>query len=228
MPDYILQIILVLYLMVFYNLIAHKVLHDKHQLAFSVFMSAVIIVVGLRYLNLSFEDLGFNNFLYGFLIGGLFSIILALLITLGSNIKFTKSFFEDSRVLGVKPKRMLKKTLIDIPITTVFFEEILFRGLLLGYFLTKTGTLNAVMFSSLLFGIWHILPALNYAKTNSKAKGLPILTVMGTVLFTSLAGLFFSFLRVISGSIIAPMMIHYVSNSGSYTASWLLFNKPKK
>ena len=223
MTDFFIQVTSVLVLMVLYNFISHKVLHDKHHLAFPISATIAVIVVALFPFNLTLEDLGFTNLIQGLLFGGVIAVILGLVIAIGSRLKYTKPFFVDSRVLDVPYRRFFKKTLIDIPFITVIFEEVLFRGLILGYLLKHSGQTEAIVVSSILFGLWHILPSLNFAKTNEKANGLPLATITGTVVFTAITGVFFAWLRVESGSIVAPIMIHYVANSGGYTASWLLY-----
>lgn len=220
MTDFIVQIILVLVLMVIYNLLSHVLLHDNHKLAFAIFMSTVIILIGLNFMSLSLADFGFGNPVKGLIYGGGFASVLIIGIGIGSTYKKTKNMFRDTRVLNISPSRLLRKTLIDIPITTVLFEEILFRGLILGFLLTQTDQLNAMIGSSVLFGVWHILPALKFSKTNGKASGFPLATVVGTVLFTGLTGMLFAWLRVESTSILAPMVIHFVANSGGFAASW--------
>jgi len=224
MSDFVIQILLVLAFMVVYNVTAHNLLRDNHQLGFALAMTALVLLIGYNAIGLTSSDFGFSNPLKGFLIGGFFALFLSLLIVFGSKFKKTKSFFSDTRVLNIKPQKLLRKTLIDIPFATVLFEELLFRGLILGFLLTQTTQLYALIGSSVLFGIWHILPALDFAKTNDKAKGFPLLTIVGTVIFTGLTGMVFGWLRIESGSIIAPMLIHFASNSGSYTASWFSLN----
>ncbi len=62
--------------------------------------------------------------------------------------------------------------------------------------------------------------SLEFIKTNEKAGGFPLATIIGTVLFTAASGVGFALLRHWSGSIIAPMILHYSVNSGSFLASW--------
>lgn len=224
MYDFFIQLATILLLMFAYNLIQHKVLQEKYHLLFASVASAAVIAWGLAVLDLTLSDLGVTNFVSGLLYGGGLAIIITISIATAAKHNRTGSFFEDTRVLGVRPKNLLKKTLVEIPITTVLFEEILFRGLLVGYFLTQTSDINAILLSSVLFGFWHILPALNFAKTNKAAQGLPVITIIGTIIFTTLTGMAFAWLRVVSGSILAPMLIHFASNSGGYMASWLRLN----
>src|SRR5436189_191641 len=63
------------------------------------------------------------------------------------------------------------------------------------------------------FGIWHVLPPLDVTRTSTAIRGRGslaerrrvLLTVLGTVLFTAVAGVVFAELRRRSGSLVAPL-----------------------
>lgn len=80
-----------------------------------------------------------------------------------------------------------------IPVGTVLTEELLFRGVL--------DALSPVA-SPIIFGLWHIHPA--------RAAGD---SVVGTVAGTAFAGALFSWLRARSGSVLAPMLLHFTVNA---------------
>jgi membrane protease YdiL (CAAX protease family) len=108
---------------------------------------------------------------------------------------------------------------VSIPLSTVIFEEVAFRGVLWGLLEADHGVLVATSVSSVLFGVWHILPALKLARTNTAVRGdrdssgtRALLTVLGTVLFTTVAGVLFAELRRRSGSLVAPMVLHWAAN----------------
>jgi uncharacterized protein len=82
--------------------------------------------------------------------------------------------------------------------------------------------------SSALFGLWHVLPSLNLADVNPVFEGLlgsgiagKLVGVAIAVVGTFLIGLWLCFLRYRSGSILAPMIVHYASNAGGYLFAWL-------
>lgn len=212
---------MILGLMALYSYLSNRVVKDKHQTIFAIAMAIAVVLWGVKILDLSWTDIGIANPLMGFFIGGMASVVIAAVIWIASANKLTRNFFIDSRAQNILLRQMLKKTLFDIPVATVLFEELLFRGLLLGFLLSQTDQLTAVVVSSLLFGIWHILPSIKFAKTNDKAARFPFITIVATVAVTSVAGLFFAWLRVESGSILAPIMVHFTANSGSFFASWL-------
>ena len=88
---------------------------------------------------------------------------------------------------------------LHIPVGTVVAEELLFRSAL-------TALVGPVP-QALVFGLWHIRPA--------RIEGD---SVAGTVLVTALSGLVFAWLRVRSGSILAPALAHLAVNVGGAVA----------
>jgi membrane protease YdiL (CAAX protease family) len=80
-----------------------------------------------------------------------------------------------------------------------------------------------------LFGIWHVLPSIGTHEKNPAlgsvvGSGLRanILTVAGSVLVTTVAGVIFALMRIVSGSVIAPMGLHWATNGLGYGFSWVI------
>jgi len=81
------------------------------------------------------------------------------------------------------------------------------------------GARAATTVSSALFGLWHVLPSLGLA-TDDEAVGTIVgrgtagqaMSVLGTVLFTGLAGVVFCELRRRSGSLLASAGLHWAAN----------------
>ena len=78
---------------------------------------------------------------------------------------------------------------------------------------------TATIVSSVLFGLWHVLPALGLASSNEaigstagKGTSGQAISVAGTVLFTGLAGVVFCELRRRSGSLLASAGLHWATN----------------
>ncbi len=109
------------------------------------------------------------------------------------------------------------KLLVNIPFQTVVFEEVVFRGVLLALLLRATGVVRAVLLSSVLFGFWHVVPTIENA-----ANGVSVGEVAGTVVFTAVAGALFAGLRLLSGSLLAPALMHLATNGFLYLAGYLL------
>jgi uncharacterized protein len=109
--------------------------------------------------------------------------------------------------------------LVVIPLGTVLPEELAFRGLLLVLLERRHGVVAATVASSGLFGLWHVLASLGGGATNAAIAGVvggdtigTVVRVVATVGFTSAAGAVLCWLRLRSGSLIAPMLAHWTVN----------------
>jgi CAAX protease family protein len=110
-------------------------------------------------------------------------------------------------------------TLVVIPLGTVLPEELAFRGVLWALLCRRSGPWVATAGSSVLFGLWHVLPALGGGPANevvvaavgSGGTGTAI-RVAGTVVFTGAAGVGLCWLRMRSGSLLAPILLHWAVN----------------
>ena len=96
------------------------------------------------------------------------------------------------------------------------FEEVLFRTVLLGALLTRWSTRTALAASSVLFGLWHVVPAW---ETTSGSVVATAGAIVGTVVVTTVAGLLFGGLRLRSRSVVAPILAHIGTNSFAYVAA---------
>jgi membrane protease YdiL (CAAX protease family) len=106
-------------------------------------------------------------------------------------------------------------SLVLLPLKTVIFEELAFRGLLLSLvYKLKSSKRIAVLVSSLTFGLWHL--SSSYTVGDYDIGGgvvVPRLLVMtGIVLITALVGAALCELRWRSKSLIAPIMAHWFIN----------------
>ena len=142
----------------------------------------------------------------------------AVVFAAGAALPLTRGAFRDTRYqLGWG--QALLTALVLIPLGTVLFEEVAFRGVLWGLLRRWHGTWTATLVSSALFGLWHVLPSLGLARSD-QAIGSTVgqgtsgqaISVLGTVLFTSLAGVVFCELRRRSGSLLASAGLHWATN----------------
>jgi uncharacterized protein len=113
----------------------------------------------------------------------------------------------------------LWRVLVVIPLGTVLPEELAFRGLLLALLGRRYGVVAGILLSSGLFGLWHVVPSLGGGTANATiasvvgadAAGM-VARVVVTVGFTSLAGAVLCWLRLRSGSLLAPILAHWTVN----------------
>jgi uncharacterized protein len=115
--------------------------------------------------------------------------------------------------------RALLAAFVLIPVRTVLLEEIAFRGVLWALLRRLRSARSATAWSSALFGLWHLLPAVGFAGGNVAAQHLlgrstagTAVVVAGTVVFTAAAGVVLCELRRRSGSLIAPIGLHWAAN----------------
>ena len=142
----------------------------------------------------------------------------AAVLAAGAAIPLTRGAFRDVRYHLDWGHALLTAFLL-IPLGTVLFEEVAFRGVLWGLLRRGHGTRTATIVSSALFGLWHVLPSLGLSVDN-EAVGSTVGTgtsgeafaVLGTVLFTALAGVVFCELRRRSGSLLASAGLHWAAN----------------
>ena len=102
--------------------------------------------------------------------------------------------------------------LVTIPLGTVLPEELAFRGVLLALLRRRAGTRAATVTSSVLFGLWHVPPALGGGAANELLGADPAIRVAVTVLVTAVAGLVLCGLRLRAGSLLAPVLAHWAAN----------------
>lgn len=136
--------------------------------------------------------------------------VLAIVTVLVVAFLFDKNAFHDSRYHH-SFSTALFAALVLLPLKTVLFEEIAFRGILLALFLQfKKSRLFATIASSLLFGAWHIISA---TKIGGQYPDPNLIVVLGVFILTSAAGLIFCWLRWHSGSLIASIAAHWAINA---------------
>ena len=104
---------------------------------------------------------------------------------------------------------------IRIPVGTALLEELAFRGVLLGAWTRIGGQLQAAIGSSIVFGLWHVRPTIELLDANGLAPigATRLGLVFAAVAATACAGLLFSWLRIRSGSLLAPYIAHAGVNS---------------
>ena len=129
----------------------------------------------------------------------------------------TKRLFDDERVpRDAHAWERLYQTVIRIPVGTVVFEELAFRGVLLALLRRRLRPPAAVAVDSALFGLWHIVPTVATAKVNG-IVGIPRLAlVSGSVLATTAGGAVLCALRMRARHVVAPALLHLGFNDAGY------------
>ncbi len=121
----------------------------------------------------------------------------------------------DARAGGLDGAEIAVQALVRIPLGTVLCEESAFRGVLQAAAGRVLPLPAATAVSCAVFGVWHIRPTLGGLAANDLAGGVAATAtaVLLTVLWTAAAALLFTWLRLRSGSLLAPALLHLAANS---------------
>lgn len=181
--------------------------------------AAALLWLGVRRAGLTAVDLGVDRLRAraGLQLGLVVAAGGVAVMAVGAALPFTRALFEDARVGNIGGGLLLYRMLVRIPLGTVILEELAFRGALFGAWQRWRGTSAAVVGSSLIFGLWHVRPALDLLDVNdlAPAGAERILAVVGAVVLTWLAGIFFCLLRLRGKGLIAPTVAHAVVNAAA-------------
>jgi uncharacterized protein len=142
--------------------------------------------------------------------------VVGVVYTAAALLPATRPAFLDTRYDLPLPGA-LRLALVVIPLGTVLPEELAFRSVLWGALARSSRPWQVLATTSVLFGLWHVLPALHVGATNdgvaSATGGNEAVAVLGTVALTTLGGLVFGELRRRSGSVLAGAGAHWATNA---------------
>ena len=193
-------------------------LHDKIYLWLNLSLLLIIWGWSKKFLKLSNEDVGlrrknlFRSLLLGFAVACAiiipFALILWIRASLGLSIR--------GPLLPVHTlQNLLWRSLFRIPLGTALFEEMLFRGFAYGYIRKRMSELKTILYTSLLFAIWHIVPAFKTVRCNFEVGefflGIAIWVVFLTGSF--IAGLLFGWIRYQGKHVAGCILAHALINS---------------
>lgn len=182
---------------------------------------AVALIAFARASGLTWHQLGLARRTHaaGLRWGGVVIAAVAAVYLIGVLLPVTRSAFLDVRY-HLPPAGVLLTAFVMIPLGTVLLEEVAFRSVLWGFLSRHARMWQVLGGSSLLFGLWHVIPASASASGNAAigstfgALGAYATTavVVGTVCFTAVGGLVAGELRRRSGSLLASMGMHWATN----------------
>ncbi|MFI2203321.1 lysostaphin resistance A-like protein [Streptomyces sp. NPDC020192] len=155
--------------------------------------------------------------------------IVAAVYLIGALLPFTRELFSDSRTRHLAGGEVALRMFVKVPLGTVLLEEYAFRGVLYGLIRRSRGVLASTAVSSVLFGLWHVLPSLSLATEKPALTAVfghaptgAVVADIGAVLFTAAAGVLFCELRRRSDSLLAPIGLHWATNALGYLAAFVL------
>jgi membrane protease YdiL (CAAX protease family) len=136
---------------------------------------------------------------------------------------FKQSTFKDPRY-HQSLKTAFTSVLFILPIQTVLFEELAFRGIMPSLIKSLSSSLIVtVIVSALLFGLWHIATAPRGEFLGSQHVSNYLIIGL-TLLATTAGGAALYLLRYKSGSLVAPIAVHWFVNGFAImlsSLSWL-------
>jgi membrane protease YdiL (CAAX protease family) len=118
----------------------------------------------------------------------------------------------DPRLASLGRMDAFTQIFVRIPVFTALIEEAFFRGVLHAALMALYPVEVAVWLGAGLFGLWHIGPGLDQARAGEKSRPAGAVHTIVTVVATTVAGLFFVWLRLETGSIWAPVAVHAAIN----------------
>jgi membrane protease YdiL (CAAX protease family) len=193
--------------------------------------AAVGLVVLLRSNGVGWAELGLGRDHWKSGIGyALAAVALVVaVIAVGVLLPLTRPMFMNNHYVTISGA--LLASMIIIPLQTVIPEELVFRGVLHGALNRAWGFRGVALAGSLLFGLWHVATSLGLTSSNVGFTRMlgggvagTLAGVMLAVLATGVAGFVFSWLRRRSGSLIAPIALHWSLNGLGALAAALVWH----
>ena len=138
-------------------------------------------------------------------------------IAIGALLPWTRPMFMNNHYATISGA--LIASMVIIPLQTVIPEELAFRGVLHGALDRAWGFRGVAAAGSLLFGLWHVASSLGLTSGNVGFTRLfgggifgMVAGVVMAVVATGIAGFVFTWLRRRSGSLLAPIALHWSLN----------------
>jgi uncharacterized protein len=173
--------------------------------------------------GLTAADMGFGR---GRWLPGRLGSLLAAATAAGwlaaAGVPAARPVLDDKRIEGLNGRGLAYQTLVRIPVGTVLWEEIAFRGVLQAALRRVMSEPAAIAVTSGLFGLWHIRPTAGALRVNGLAdgRGRTVTGVAAGVAATAAGGVLLSWLRARSGRLAAPVALHLAINCGGLAAAW--------
>lgn len=224
-----LDVAIVVLVLVVSNLIAH---FTTVWLSIATVPAAAIILLALtRRRGLGWAELGLSPRQWK--TGSLYALgavgLVLTVVAIGALLPITRPFFMADRYATISAA--LVASMIVIPLQTVIPEELAFRGVLQGTLGRIYGARGVFAAGSLLFGLWHIASSMGLTSGNAGLSNFlgggvvgPVIGIAAAVVATAAAGLVFTWLRQRSGSLIAPIALHWSLNGIGALAAALVWH----
>ena len=202
-----------------WNLIARPVLPSGYHVDGGLLVAAAVVVLGV-WGGLDVDGLGLapRRLPAGVGYGAAATAVVTGVVLLGVALPATRQLFHTARAEVSLAELILEMTL-TIPLGTVVVEELAFRGTLLGLLCRLLPPVRAALVCSTLFGLWHVY---SVVRATGGSEVHVFAAAVGTFLATAAAGIAFCWLRMRSGSLLAPAIAHLATNTVALVAAWIV------
>jgi membrane protease YdiL (CAAX protease family) len=193
--------------------------------------AAIGLLVLLRSRGLGWTELGLGREHWKTGVGYAVAAVALVLtvIAVGALLPWTRPMFMNNHYATVSGA--LVASMVIIPLQTVIPEELAFRGVLHGALTRAWGFRSVAAAGSLLFGLWHVATSLGLTSSNVGFTRLfgggfvgELAGVLLAVAATAMAGFVFTWLRRRSGSLLAPIALHWSLNGLGALAAALVWH----
>ncbi|WP_099020724.1 CPBP family intramembrane glutamic endopeptidase [Mycolicibacterium palauense] len=211
------------------NLIAHFTTPLANVATVPVAALALLLLIRSRGLGWAELGLGRDHWRSGVGYALAAFALVGAVIAVGALMPWTRPMFLNNHYATVSGA--LIASMVIIPLQTVIPEEIAFRGVLHGALDRAWGFRGVAAAGSLLFGLWHVASSLGLTSGNVGLTRLfgggvlgMVIGVVAAVIATGAAGFVFTWLRRRSGSLIAPIALHWSLNGLGALAAALVWH----
>ncbi len=189
--------------------------------------AATASVLAARHWGRSWAEIGLDPAHAGRGVGAGLATVppIAAVVTAVALIPALRAGLRDDRISRLSGREAAFHLFVRIPLATALAEEVMFRGAMLAITGAGRRPARAVAWSSVGFGLWHVLPALHAHRSNPQSARLTrryggaMSTVAGTVVATAAAGVALGALRLRSRSVVAPVIAHAAVNGLMFLAA---------
>jgi membrane protease YdiL (CAAX protease family) len=206
-----------------YNVVFHRWLPKRAHTVANVGAAAALVATA-RVAGESWAELGLEpaHLASGVRTGLRAAAPISAIVGAAVALPATRVYMSDERITATSRREATFETLVRIPIETALAEEVIFRGVLLGLGCRSRSPVYAVASTSLLFGLWHVLPTLQALERDTGGDATSgdsariTATTAGVVAVTAGAGAALAWLRLRSGSVAAPIIAHAALNMTAF------------
>jgi membrane protease YdiL (CAAX protease family) len=203
--------------------------HGALYVPLNLAASAALLLAAVLGWNLDTEELGLGGGQRAGLAAGLvLGAAAASPLFAALFYRRTAAAVADDRIAGTTASQVAFRALVRVPAGTALLEEVAFRGVLFAL-TAPAGRVQAALWSSAAFGLWHVAPAYNQLRANgvvdSRSRSAVVALISLSVVATFAAGLLLVCLRILFGGLAAPFALHASLNSLSTVAAYLAHHR---